>query len=113
MVEATREMIKYIDTKSNDYKRTYANSTQSASNPQGDVVIDFYEEVLKPLMVVERPVDVYDIDDVVFDRQPNYLEIEREKKVSVTLTKSRAIELAHWILANVSEEDEGNDDKNS
>jgi hypothetical protein len=113
MVEATREMIKYIDTKSNDYKRTYANSTQSASNPQGDVVIDFYEEVLVPLMVVERPLDVQDDDQVILNRKPNYLEIEREKKVSITLTKSRAVELAHWILDNVLEEDEGNDDENS
>jgi hypothetical protein len=100
MNERNREMIRYVDTTSADYKRTYSNSTLLSANPQGDIVIDFYEENLKPLMVVERPIQVESEEEVVFNRPANYMDIERERKVSVTLSRDRAIELAKWILDN-------------
>lgn len=50
---ANNTYIKYIDSKSKDYTRAYANTTFSALNPYGDVVIDFCEEAVKPFVIVE------------------------------------------------------------
>ncbi|KAA2301073.1 hypothetical protein FY526_26880, partial [Clostridioides difficile] len=88
MSENNREIIRYIDIESEGYKRAYANTTLTTSSPSGDIVIDFCEESLKPYLVVERPVgDIFDENEILFNRPRNVLEIEREMKFSVTMGK--------------------------
>ncbi|WP_339297565.1 DUF3467 domain-containing protein [Paenibacillus sp. FSL R5-0623] len=107
MIEATKtQMIKYIDTKSSDYKRTYANGASLTVNPQGDISIDFFEESIKPLMITERPLEVRNEEEVVFNHDKNVLQVEREKKVSVTMEREQAKELVRWLLDNIMEEED-------
>jgi hypothetical protein len=104
-------LLKYIDTNSKDYVRAYANTTLATISPYYDVVIDFCEETLKPFLVVERPIEDYESDDIVFSHSINEVLVEREKKFSVTMNKKQALMLADWIIENCREENDLGDDR--
>lgn len=75
-------------------------------NPQGDISIYFFEESIKPLMITERPLEVHYEEDVKFNHPRNVLEVEREMKVTVTMEREQAKELAKWLLHNILEEED-------
>lgn len=98
------KVIKYIDVKSKDYSRVFSNTTFTALGPYGDVTIDFCEEAALPLSISERPLK-YGAGEVKFSHDPNEILVEREKKVSVTMSKDQALDLARWIMDNCQGDD--------
>ncbi|WP_342570374.1 hypothetical protein MKY85_17615 [Paenibacillus sp. FSL R5-0749] len=108
--------IQYIDKESKDYIKTYSNSIHPTVNMQEDIVINFYEESVQPRLIIERPLEFENDDEVSFTRSKNDLLIDRELKASITLNREKALDLAEWITEKFSEEEneeEGEDDDNN
>lgn len=99
--------IKYFNVKSKEYTRAFANTSLATLSPYGDVVIDFCEESLRPILMVDRPLEVKDQSEINFSHKPNEILVDREMKFSVTMNRDQALLLAQWIFENCGDEDEG------
>ncbi|MFD0716594.1 hypothetical protein [Paenibacillus sp. GCM10027626] len=97
-------VLKFIDTRSKDYSRVYANSTLLTISPHNDVVIDFCEETLQPFLITEQILGGNINEVLKYSHDPREVIVEREKKFSVTMNKERALQMAHWIFQNCRED---------
>lgn len=105
--DMARKLI-YQDNISKDYGRYFSTTTVLSENPNDSIVLDFYEEYMSQSMVVE--VDL-ESNNLLYNHNEDNIVVNREKKVTVLMTRKNAINLARMILENY--EDEEADDNDS
>lgn len=86
----------YKIKESSAYIRTYSNATFVTHNPNDDIVIDFYEEYVEPEMIVVEYLDHSAEDQLNYPEEE--IQINREKRCSITMNKNQALKLAQLIL---------------
>jgi hypothetical protein len=88
------------------YMRVYANTAFVQTSPQNELVIDFCEEYVKPICVMEYTITEPAQTVYSNDQHPNEVHVKRVFKTTVTLSRDVAIRIAKIILQNYSVEDE-------
>ncbi|GAX90440.1 hypothetical protein [Effusibacillus lacus] len=94
--------IVYHNKDSDKYLRVFANLSFVQHTPQSEIVIDFYEEYIEPFMVTEK-IYYEETEQTEYNRPSDRVDIHRERKCTVTMSKEQAVNMAKWILANYGE----------
>lgn len=97
----------YVDKESKEYVRSFSTTAVINANPNKNVVVDFYEEYLQPYLLVKQEFE--DSGEKLHTHDEEEIIINREKKVSVVMTKETALRMAEYILHQYGEGDEPND----
>lgn len=91
------EDVKFNNIEGKNYLRTYASSVYISYPPSEEVLLDFYEEYVDSISMLNQS-DLDEEDESLF--------IIREKKVSILMSKTEAVYFAQRILDKFSDEED-------
>lgn len=89
----------YRNEKDSHFHRTYSNTAFVQPSPRNDIVVEFFEEFIEPVMIEQHwlntdpPLEQYSSDD------PSEVRVTRSFKCSVTMSREVAVELAKLIFS--------------
>ena len=93
----------YRNEKDSHFQRTYSNAAFVQPYPRNDIVVDFFEEFVEPVMLEQHwldtdpPREQYSSDDL------SEVRVTRSFKCSVTMSREVAVALAELIF-NICDE---------
>lgn len=98
------DRVRFLYTKSDDYKNIYANGARGGIGTQADFIFDLYQE--RSLFPDEETRELLDAQGKLGGTTsvlPQEVQIVRESRVEIVMTIDKAEVLANWILERIKE----------
>jgi len=107
--KTTFQTMKYIYTKSDDYKIIYANGIYGGITLQGELCFDLFQEyrpgVKEEIHKIEKDGRIGDrinLESEIDGQQPDQAVMIRERKIGITMSIDQARSFVQWMTSKIN-----------